>query len=126
MDGEIIGIASGESGSTCESHEVYGELLSVGDLVKFKLVVIEVDGEEEEAIKAIKKPRWHGELSCWFLAATFLSWVLKGSSGEQVWSSIGPLQEFQLHDKAEEEQKAFRRRLISSSRQYSRHGIVVG
>jgi hypothetical protein len=33
---------------------VCGELLAVGDLVKFKLVVIEVDGEEEEELKAIK------------------------------------------------------------------------
>jgi hypothetical protein len=33
---------------------VCGELLAVGDLVKFKLVVIKVDGDEEEAIKGIK------------------------------------------------------------------------
>jgi hypothetical protein len=30
---------------------VCGELLGVGDLVKFKLVVIEVDDDEQEAIK---------------------------------------------------------------------------
>jgi hypothetical protein len=53
-DGEIIGIASRESGSYCESHEVCGDHVAVGDLVKFKLVVIEVDGEKDEAIKAIK------------------------------------------------------------------------
>jgi hypothetical protein len=52
--GEIVGIASGESGRTCEIHKVCGELLAVGNLVKFKLVVIEVDDEEDEAIKAIK------------------------------------------------------------------------
>jgi hypothetical protein len=50
-DGEIVGIASGESGRTCESHKVCREVLAVGDLVKFKLVVIEADDEEEEAIK---------------------------------------------------------------------------
>jgi hypothetical protein len=50
-DGEIIGSASGESGRSCESHEVHGDHVVVGDLVKFKLVVIEVDGEEDEAIK---------------------------------------------------------------------------
>jgi hypothetical protein len=33
---------------------VCGDHVAVGDLVKFKRVVIEVDGEEEEAIKAIK------------------------------------------------------------------------
>jgi hypothetical protein len=49
--GEIIGIAIGESVRTCESHEVFGELLDVGDLLKFKRVVIEVDGEEQDAIK---------------------------------------------------------------------------
>jgi hypothetical protein len=53
-DGEIIGIASRESGCICKSHEVCGELLAVGDLVKFKLVVIEVDDEKEETIKSIK------------------------------------------------------------------------
>jgi hypothetical protein len=52
-DGEIIEIAFRESGHTDEKSEVCGELLDVGDVVKFKLVVIEVDGEEEEAIKAI-------------------------------------------------------------------------
>jgi hypothetical protein len=53
-DGEIMGITRGESSCTCESHEVCGELLAVGDLVKFKLVFIEVDDEEEDVTKAIK------------------------------------------------------------------------
>jgi hypothetical protein len=50
-DGEIVGIASGESGCTCENHDVCGELLVVGNLVKFKLVVIKVDGDEQKTIK---------------------------------------------------------------------------
>jgi hypothetical protein len=52
--GEIFGIASGESGRSCECHGVYGQHNDVGHLVKFKLVAIEVNVEEEEAIKAIK------------------------------------------------------------------------
>jgi hypothetical protein len=73
---------------------VYGEYVAVGDLVKFKLAVIEVDDEEEDAIKEIKANqdlRWHGELSCWFISTPFRSWAPKGSSGEQVWTSLGPL-----------------------------------
>jgi hypothetical protein len=50
----IIGIAIGEIGYSCEIHKVCVEHVGVGDLVKFKIVVIEVDGEGEGASKAIK------------------------------------------------------------------------
>jgi hypothetical protein len=53
-DDEIVGIAIGESGRNCERHEVSGDHVAVDDFFKFKLVVVEVDGEEEDAIKAIK------------------------------------------------------------------------
>jgi hypothetical protein len=38
-DGEIVGFACGESGRACESHEICGHHVAVGDLVKFKVVV---------------------------------------------------------------------------------------
>jgi hypothetical protein len=53
-DGEIVGLASGESGRACESHEICGHHLAVGDLVKFKVVVLEQEGEVETKIKVIK------------------------------------------------------------------------
>jgi hypothetical protein len=43
-DGEIVGLASGESGRACESHEICGHHVAVGDLVKFKVVVLEEEG----------------------------------------------------------------------------------
>jgi hypothetical protein len=43
-DGEIVGLASGESDRACESHEICGHHVTVGDLVKFKVVVLEEEG----------------------------------------------------------------------------------
>jgi hypothetical protein len=37
-DREIFGLASGESGGDCDSHEIYGHQVAVGDFVKFKVV----------------------------------------------------------------------------------------
>jgi hypothetical protein len=88
-DVEIVGIGSGEIGRSCEIHEVCGEHVGVGYLVTFKLVVIEVDGKEEEAIKAIHIQ--DGTESCHVVFAPFRSWAPKGSSGEKVWTSLGPL-----------------------------------
>jgi hypothetical protein len=53
-DGEIVGLASGESGRACESHEICGHHVAVGDLVKFKVVVLEEEGGLETKIKAVK------------------------------------------------------------------------
>jgi hypothetical protein len=43
-DGEIVGLGSGESDRACESHDICGNHVSVGDLVKFKVVVLEDGG----------------------------------------------------------------------------------
>jgi hypothetical protein len=51
-DGGIVGLASGESSRACESHEICGHHVAVGDLVKFKVVVLE--GGVETKIKAVK------------------------------------------------------------------------
>jgi 3-deoxy-D-manno-octulosonic-acid transferase len=51
--GEIVGLEGGEGVRSCESHDVCGNHLDVGDLVKFKVMVSLVGEEEEVVIKVI-------------------------------------------------------------------------
>jgi hypothetical protein len=44
-DGKIVGLEGGEGGRSFESHDVCGNHLAVGDLVKFKVMMALV-GEE--------------------------------------------------------------------------------
>jgi hypothetical protein len=53
-DGEIVGIEGEEGGRSCERHDVCGNHLAVGDLVKFKVMMSLVVEEEEVVIKVIK------------------------------------------------------------------------
>jgi hypothetical protein len=53
-DGEIVGLASGESGRACESHEIWWHHVAVRDLIKFKVVLLEEEGVLETKIKAVK------------------------------------------------------------------------
>jgi hypothetical protein len=54
-DGEIVGLKSGTSGRSCEAHFCCGASLHVGDLVRFRLVMLEVQGGAPfEALKVIK------------------------------------------------------------------------
>jgi hypothetical protein len=53
-DGEIVGSEGEEGGRSCESHDVCGNHLTVGDLVKFKVTMSLVGEEEEVVIKVIK------------------------------------------------------------------------
>jgi hypothetical protein len=89
-DGDTIGIARGESGRSCESHEVCGEHVAVGDWVTFKLVVIEVDGDEEEAINAINI--LYGTESCrvGFLPCQFVH----GRRNKEVVNKFGQVLDF--------------------------------
>jgi hypothetical protein len=43
-DGEIVVLKSGTSGRSCEAHLCCGASLHVGDLVRFHLVMLEVQG----------------------------------------------------------------------------------
>jgi hypothetical protein len=53
-DGEIVGLEGEEGGHSCESHDVCGNHLAVGHLVKFKVTMSLVGEEEEVVIKVIK------------------------------------------------------------------------
>jgi hypothetical protein len=43
-DGEIVGLKSVKNGRSCEAHLCCGASLHVGDLVRFRLVMLEVQG----------------------------------------------------------------------------------
>jgi hypothetical protein len=47
--GEIVVLEGEKGGRSCESHDVCGNNLDVGDLVKFK-VTISLVGEEEDVL----------------------------------------------------------------------------
>jgi hypothetical protein len=54
-DGEIVGLKSGTNGRSCEAHLCCGASLHVGDLVRFRLVMLEVQGGAPvEALKVLK------------------------------------------------------------------------
>jgi hypothetical protein len=52
-DGEIVVLAGGIGSRSCGSHEKCGDHLAVGDLVKFKVCVMELGEEENIVIKAV-------------------------------------------------------------------------
>jgi hypothetical protein len=53
-DGEIVGLESSTNGRSCGSHECCGKHLCVGDFVRFRLVILEGDGQDTDAMKVIK------------------------------------------------------------------------
>jgi hypothetical protein len=53
-DGEIVGVEGEEGCRSCEIHDVCGNYLAVGDLVKFKVTISLVGEEGEVVIKVIK------------------------------------------------------------------------
>jgi hypothetical protein len=55
-DGEIVGLESSTNGRSCGSHECCGKYLCVGDFVRFRLVILEGDGDgqDTEVTKVIK------------------------------------------------------------------------
>jgi hypothetical protein len=50
---EIVGLEGEEGGRSCESYDVCGNHLAVGDLVKVKVTMSLVGEEEEVIIKVI-------------------------------------------------------------------------
>jgi hypothetical protein len=54
-DGEIVGMKSSTNGRSCGSNECCGKHICVGDLVIFRLVILEGDGDgqDTEATKVI-------------------------------------------------------------------------
>jgi hypothetical protein len=54
-DGEIVRLKSGTHKRSCEAHFCCGASLHVGDLVRFRLVILEVQGRAPvEALKVLK------------------------------------------------------------------------
>jgi hypothetical protein len=54
-DGEMVGLKSDTNGRSCEAHLCCGASLHVGDLVRFRLVILEVqEGTPVEALKVLK------------------------------------------------------------------------
>jgi hypothetical protein len=61
-DGEIVDLEGEEGGRFCESRDVCGNHLAVGDLVKFK-VTRSLVGEEEKVVIKVTKI-WDGNETC--------------------------------------------------------------
>jgi hypothetical protein len=53
-DGEIVGIRSATNGRSCATHACCGEHLRVGDLVRFRVTVVEIGGKIQEALAAVR------------------------------------------------------------------------
>jgi hypothetical protein len=54
-DGEIVGLKSGTNGGSCEEYLSCDASLHVGDLVRFRLVMLEVQGGAPfEALQVLK------------------------------------------------------------------------
>jgi hypothetical protein len=85
-DGEIIGLKSGTYGRSCEAHLCCGASLHVGDLVRFRLVMLEVQGGAPvEALKVLKIK--DGTEGCHF---GFLSrHILKGARRNEFKDAFG-------------------------------------
>ena len=52
-DGELVGLGQGSNGRSCTEHEVCGVQAMVGTIFKIKLCVLMVNGNPEEALKAV-------------------------------------------------------------------------
>jgi hypothetical protein len=85
---EIVGLASGESSRACESHEICGHYVAVGDLVKFKAVVLE-EGGVDTKIKEVKIRDGSESCHIGLLSRT----IVHGSQKEQVTNKFGQVLE---------------------------------
>jgi hypothetical protein len=86
-DGEIVGLESSTNGRSCGSHECCGNYLCVRDLVRFRLVIIEGDGDgqDTEAMKVIKIKDGTEAHHVRFLQR----YIVKGSSKEELKNAYG-------------------------------------
>jgi hypothetical protein len=64
-DGDIVGMKSGRSGRSSKSHLCCGASLHVGDLVRFRLVMLEVQGGAPAEILKVLKIKY-GTEGCHF------------------------------------------------------------
>jgi hypothetical protein len=54
IDLEIVGLLSNSNGRSCSVHEICGEYVRVGDVLRLKKTVVTIQGKTEEAIKLNK------------------------------------------------------------------------
>jgi hypothetical protein len=85
--GEIVGLESSTNGRSCGSHECCRKHLYVGDLVRFRLVIIEGDGDgqDTEAMKVIKIKDGTEVCHVGFLQR----YIVKGSRKESLTNAYG-------------------------------------
>jgi hypothetical protein len=71
LHGEIFGLASGGS------HKICGQHVTVGDLIEFKVVVLEEDGGLETNIKAVNIRDGTESCQVCFLPRHIFNWIQK-------------------------------------------------
>jgi hypothetical protein len=86
-DGEIVGLESSTNGRSCGSHEWCWKHLFVGDFVRFRLVILEGDGDgqDTEAVKVIKIKDGTEACHLGFLQ----SYIVKGSRKKELANAYG-------------------------------------
>jgi hypothetical protein len=86
-DGEIVELESITNGRSCGSHECCGKHLCVGDLVIFRLVILEGDGDgqDTEAMKVIKIKDVTEACHVGFLQR----YIVKGARKEELTNAYG-------------------------------------
>ena len=52
-DGELVGLNYSTNGRSCATHECCGRLAFVGMCFKLRLCIVEIDGVNQEAMKAV-------------------------------------------------------------------------
>ena len=50
---EIVGLVGEGNGRSCEIHKCCGESVQVGDVLRLRQVVLEVNGQLEKCLKAV-------------------------------------------------------------------------
>jgi hypothetical protein len=86
-DGEIVWLESSTNGRSCGSHECCGKHLCVGDLVRFRLVILEGsdDGQDTEAMKVINIKDGTEACHVGFLQR----YIVKGARMEELTNAYG-------------------------------------
>jgi hypothetical protein len=91
--GDIVGISASGNGRSCEQHACCGNYLQLNDTVIFKAVMIERDGEIENAIAA--KVLREGTVSC---IVGFLPLAVVVRSGEFFVNKVAQITEIYTED----------------------------
>eukprot|EP00474_Spongospora_subterranea_P004922 CRZ05380.1 hypothetical protein [Spongospora subterranea] len=110
--GEIVGLHSDSNGRSCESHGTCGNWVNEGDLIRFKVVIVDFDGQVEQAI-ACHRIR-DGVESC---RVGFLQRSLVARSKERFANKFGQvLQLYENCDNVVKRNKSFKNKGMASFR----------